>query len=228
MNEKSLYLKIQLDKATPNITLGANEIKVNRENLIHDSIQIFKQMNDPRKVLKVTFEDEVSQDVGGISREFFFAIMKEMLNENYGLFGSATTDQFSYKINEDSNEIGGWEELFYFFGRLIAKAFFDRVPLNLCLNRSIFNALLNKNQPSDYADLKFYQLIDRDIKNSLTFFLENDLDAYRDDIQQYFVATVTQQVEKELKPNGKQIRVTNKNKKEFVNLKAHFVAYVAV
>jgi hypothetical protein len=38
MNEKSLYLKILLDKATPNITLGANSITVNRENLIHDAI----------------------------------------------------------------------------------------------------------------------------------------------------------------------------------------------
>jgi len=42
------------------------------------------------------------------------------------------------------------------------------------------------------------------------------------------VANVTVEIEKELKPGGKSVRVTNKNKKEFVNLKAHFVAYVAV
>jgi hypothetical protein len=40
-------------------------------------------MSDPRKVLKVTFVDEVSQDVGGISREYFTSIMKEMLTEAY-------------------------------------------------------------------------------------------------------------------------------------------------
>jgi len=67
------------------------------------------------------------------------------------------------------------------------------------MNRSIFNALLNKNKPSDYADLQFYQLIDRDIANSLKFFLENDLDAYKEDIEQYFVANVTVEIEKELK-----------------------------
>jgi len=65
-------------------------------------------MSNPRKVLKVTFVNEVSQDVGGISREYFSSIMKEMLTEAYGLFTTANTEEFSYKIREDSNEVGGW------------------------------------------------------------------------------------------------------------------------
>ena len=58
-----------------------------------------------RKMLSVTFKDEVSRDVGGISREFFTTIMSELLNESIGLFKSANTEQFSYKIAHDSYEI---------------------------------------------------------------------------------------------------------------------------
>jgi hypothetical protein len=56
-------------------------------------------------MLSVTFKDEVSRDVGGISREFFTTIMSELLNESIGLFKSANTEQFSYKIAHDSYEI---------------------------------------------------------------------------------------------------------------------------
>ena len=113
----------------------------------------------------------MSQDVGGIAREYFYSIMKEMLTEAYGLFTTASTEEFSYKIREDSFEVGGWQDLFHFFGKLIGKAFFDRVPLNLCLNRAIFMALL-KQKDFKFADFK---LIDINVHNSLQFFQENDL-----------------------------------------------------
>jgi len=58
-----------------------------------------------RKVLRVTFQNEVSRDVGGISREFFTTIMQELLNESIGLFRSATTEQFSYRVAPDAYEI---------------------------------------------------------------------------------------------------------------------------
>ena len=107
-NEKVLALKMKLDEAMPNITHGTNEIEVNRECLIQDSLQKFKEITDLKPVLKVTFVNEVSQDVGGISREFFTAIMKELFNAELGLFTYASTEQFSFKIAEDSNEIGDW------------------------------------------------------------------------------------------------------------------------
>ena len=52
---------------------------------------------------------------------------------------------------------------------------FDRIPLNLCLNRSIFNALLSKIAPSDYSQIKEFKHVDSEIANSLKFILENEL-----------------------------------------------------
>ena len=65
----------------------------------------FAVMENPKKVLQVTFQDEITQDMGGVSREFFTAIMKELLSEVFGLFAVANTEQFSYKIADESREI---------------------------------------------------------------------------------------------------------------------------
>jgi hypothetical protein len=51
---------------------------------------------------------------------------------------------FSYKINEDSKYIENYLTMFYFFGKVLAKALFDHIPVNVCLNRSIFKALIGK------------------------------------------------------------------------------------
>jgi hypothetical protein len=51
--------------------------------------------------------------------------------------------------------------------------------------------------------LEEMKLIDYNVFNSLKFFRENDLDEYEDSIEQYFVANVTQTLEKDLKPAGR-------------------------
>ena len=228
-HEKIIWLKLKIDKMAPKITAGATEITVSRENLLADSMAAFKRMSQPRKVLRVTFQNEVSRDVGGISREFFTTIMQELLNETIGLFSAANTEQFSYRVAPDSYEIQGHDELFHFFGKLLGKAVFDRIPLNLCLNRSIFNALLGQIAPQDYSELRKFKHIDIDVANSLKFVKENDLNDFGDSLDFWFTATnEINYSEVELKPGGSHIKVTNANKQEFLQLKCHYHAYISV
>lgn len=174
-HEKVIWLRLKIDSKAPHVTSGANEITVDRENLLSDSLIAFKKISNPHKMLRVTFKNEVSRDVGGISREFFTTIMQELLNESIGLFSVANTEQFSYKVASDSHEIQGNEELFHFFGRLLGKATFDRIPLNLCLNRSVFNAILGLVNQQDYSDVKQFKHVDINVANSLSFVLDNNL-----------------------------------------------------
>lgn len=128
----------------------------------------------------------------------------------------------------DSYEIQGHEELFHFYGKLLGKAVFDRIPLNLCLNRCIFNALLGKVSPQDYSELKPFKHVDKDVANSLKFVVENDLTAFGDTLDFWFTATnETNYSEVNLKPGGDNIQVTNTNKQEFVRLKCHYHAYLS-
>ena len=86
--------------------------------------------------------------------------MQELFSENIGLFMSASTLDFSYKINEDSKYIENYLTMYYFFGKMVAKGLFDHIPLNVCLNRSIFKALIGKTEESDYRDLEEFKNID--------------------------------------------------------------------
>ena len=52
---------------------------MSRENLLADALSAFKGLSNKKKILRVTFQNEVSRDVGGISREFFSSLMKEMI-----------------------------------------------------------------------------------------------------------------------------------------------------
>ena len=54
-HEKILWLKLKIDKMTPNVTAGANQITVSRENILSDSLQAFKTLHNPRRDLQVTF-----------------------------------------------------------------------------------------------------------------------------------------------------------------------------
>ena len=92
--------------------------------------------------------------------------MKELLNENIGLFVAANTLDFSYKINEDSKFMENSLSLFFFFGKILAKALFDRIPLNICLNRGIFKALLQQKNEYDYTDLEQFKHIDYNVTHS--------------------------------------------------------------
>ena len=48
--------------------------------MIQDSMKHFLDLKDLRKERKITFVTELSKDAGGLSREFFSSLMKEMLN----------------------------------------------------------------------------------------------------------------------------------------------------
>ena len=113
--------------------------------------------------MKITFVNELAKDAGGLSREFYSLLMKELLNQNLGLFTTANTTEFSYKINEDSKYIDNHRTLFYFFGKVLGKALFDNVQINVCLNKSIFKALVGENKETHYSKLEEFKNIDYNV-----------------------------------------------------------------
>ena len=114
--------------------------------------------------MKITFVNELAKDAGGLSREFFQTLMKELLSPNLGLFTVANTSEFSYRINEDSRLIDNYLTLFFFFGKVLAKGLFDNIPVNLCLNKSIFKALVGETKEDDYKDLEDFRSVDYNVR----------------------------------------------------------------
>lgn len=61
---------------------------VTRENIVNDTIREICMCNskDLKKPLKVRFFDEEAEDAGGVRKEFFLLLMKEILDQKYGMF----------------------------------------------------------------------------------------------------------------------------------------------
>lgn len=70
------------------------EIKVGRNNILEDSYRIISSVSRV-EILKtklwVEFEGEIGLDYGGLAREWFFLLSKEMFNPYYGLFEYSAT-----------------------------------------------------------------------------------------------------------------------------------------
>ena len=60
-----------------------------RKDLLESSFQAVMSKNDPNMLktrLWVEFDGEKGLDYGGVSREWFYLLSKEMFNPYYGLF----------------------------------------------------------------------------------------------------------------------------------------------
>ncbi|PSN46654.1 hypothetical protein C0J52_07077 [Blattella germanica] len=99
------------------------EFTVSRENLVADTIRELAryESSDLKKPLKIKFENEEAEDAGGVTKEFFMLLLREVLDPKYGMFRQyeeTRTIWFSEDSFEDEimyyligNENYDWEEL---------------------------------------------------------------------------------------------------------------------
>ena len=64
---------------------------------------------------------EEGQDAGGLLREWYMIISREIFNPNYALFKSSPGDRVTYTINDFSHINSNHLDYFKFVGRVIAK-----------------------------------------------------------------------------------------------------------
>ena len=63
-------------------------LMVRRDNIVGDAVEVLRKTKnvDYKKPLKVIFVGEEAVDVGGVRKEFFLLIMRELLDPKYGMF----------------------------------------------------------------------------------------------------------------------------------------------
>ncbi|CAL1688507.1 unnamed protein product [Lasius platythorax] len=208
------YLKSQLRK--PNNVPNKFEIKVGRNNILEDSYRIISSVNrvDILKTkLWVEFEGEIGLDYGGLAREWFFLLSKEMFNPYYGLFEYSATDNYTLQINPCSG-VCNEEHLNYFkfIGRIAGMAVYHGKLLDAFFIRPFYKMMLGKS-----IDLKDMESVDSEYYNSLLWIKENDpseLDLTFCLDEESFGHTS----QRELKPDGANIPLTDENKDEYISL----------
>ncbi|WAQ98408.1 NEDD4-like protein [Mya arenaria] len=94
----SVFHVIRFQQNLPNKT----DIKVTRKNVFEDSYRAVMGIKRPdlfKTRLWIEFDGEAGLDYGGVSREWFFLLSKEMFNPYYGLFEYSATDNYTLQIN---------------------------------------------------------------------------------------------------------------------------------
>uniref|UniRef100_A0A8C2CBH6 HECT and RLD domain containing E3 ubiquitin protein ligase 4 n=1 Tax=Cyprinus carpio TaxID=7962 RepID=A0A8C2CBH6_CYPCA len=153
---------------------------VRRENVVGDSMEVLRKSKnvDYKKPLKVIFVGEEAVDAGGVRKEFFLLIMKELLDPKYGMFRYYEESRliwFAHKTFEDI-------DLFHLIGVVCGLAIYNLTIVELNFPLALYKKLLKKTPTLE--DLK--ELMP-DVGRSL----QQLLDYTEDDLEEAFCLNFT-------------------------------------
>ncbi|KAF8320698.1 hypothetical protein DL93DRAFT_2163683 [Clavulina sp. PMI_390] len=218
-DNKRNYFAQQLRRRSSREHHGTLQVNIRRSRVFEDSYHILhgktgEQIRNGK--LTVRFYEEEGVDAGGVTREWFQILARQMFNPGYALFQPCAGDKLTYQPNRASAINPAHLDYFQFVGRVIGKAIYDGRLLDAYFARSLYRQILGK--PVDYRDVEW---VDPEYYNSLCWILENDpsvLDMnFTIDTDEFGLRKVI-----ELKENGSNISVTQENKREFVQLSAQY------
>lgn len=194
---------------------GSFRLNLRRKHVFEDSFHAFIHRNadELRGRLHITFANEEGVDAGGLSREFFAILAKEMFNPNYALFMS-TEDGCTFQPNPNSSINPDDMRYFRFVGRIVGKAVVDGFLLDAHFTRSLYKHMLGV-KPTHHD----MQAIDPDYYKNLQMIMEHNLE----DIGLELTFSTedhcfgrSQTID--LIPDGRNIPVTEESKERYVDL----------
>ncbi|KAL0490480.1 E3 ubiquitin-protein ligase HECTD2 [Acrasis kona] len=187
-------------------------LRVVRTNLIYTALnEIINKKRDLKKSLKVQFVGEEGVDQGGVQKEFFQLIVRQIFDVNYGMFElNADTRNFWFNCNSFEND-----DEFMLIGVIIGLAIYNGVILDVRFPRVVYKKILGENVT--FEDL---QDMDPTLAKGLIQLLE-----YEGNVEETFCRTFQVETEAfgkvvahDLVPGGEGMMVTDKNRQDYVDL----------
>ncbi|OMJ87502.1 hypothetical protein SteCoe_10754 [Stentor coeruleus] len=192
------------------------KLNVRRHEVFMDSFHQLK-VRSPVEMhgkLRVQFVNEEGLDAGGVTREWYELLSREMFNPNYALF-IPSANGVSFQPNSMSSINSEHIQFFKFVGRIIGKALCDGYSLDLYFTRSFYKHILG--QEVTYQDMED---LDVDFYKSLKYLMDINLD--QSELHEYYFAYEEEEfgtvINKELIADGKNKRVTEQNKMDYIKL----------
>ena len=203
------------------------DIKLQRlppKDFVEEVFQKTKRLSDAdwKRRWKVKFQDEVGVDYGGISREFFEMIGRDLFSPATGLFVSF--DEGSQGLVHPTQAVPLHLQMdhFKFAGRMVGKALFESATGNAVympgrFTRSFLAALLGLR-----VDHSFFETDDPELfARKVQYLLTNSVEGLDLTFSDYVSDSLDGKVKDvDLKPRGASIAVTDDNKLEYLNLLA--------
>ncbi|KAG2465529.1 HERC3 ligase, partial [Polypterus senegalus] len=194
-------------------------LHVRRSNLVSDALRELSIYSDVdlKKPLKVIFDGEEAVDAGGVTKEFFLLLLKELLDPIYGMFSHYEESNllwFSDKCFVEHN----W---FHLTGIMCGLAIYNSTVVDLHFPLALYKKLLDVLPTLE--DLK-------ELSPTEGRSLQQLLEYPGDDIEDAFCLNFSITREnygvtevKDLVPGGQNITVNKSNRQEFVDAYLNYV-----
>ncbi len=115
-------------------------LMVSRDNLVRDTLIQLQQMkaDDLKKPLRVVFYGEEAEDAGGVRKEFFMLLMKELMDPKFGMFKSFEETRTIWFHPQCFEE----EVMFFLIGVMCGLAIYNVVIIHLPFPLLLYKKLL--------------------------------------------------------------------------------------
>jgi E3 ubiquitin-protein ligase HUWE1 len=205
---------------------GVLQMTLNRKNVFRESFDKlhpdseFMKTKDIRGKPDITFKNEEGIDAGGLTREWYEIICRDMFSPDYALFeakqGEGGAQAFQPSVMSAMHGQAEADKWYHFIGRIVGKAVCDGYLIDARFTRSFYKHMLG--MPVSLNDV---ESLDPEFHRSMKLMLEmsaEDLEA----IDANFVETVEyapgERQDKELFPGGAEVTVTIDNRNDYVEL----------
>jgi E3 ubiquitin-protein ligase HUWE1 len=213
---KRRYFRTELERMDEGMRREDLAVHVRRENVFEDSFRELHRRTPEewKNRFYIVFEGEEGQDAGGLLREWYVIISREIFNPMYALFKVSPGDKVTYTIYEQSQTNPNHLDYFKFVGRVIAKAIYDNKLLECYFSRSFYKHILAKQVK--YTDMESE---DYEYYKGLEFLIQNRVEdlgydlSFSTEIREFGVTEVRDMI-----PNGRNIAVTEANKMDYIRL----------
>ena len=211
----SIHNIFDLIAGGPNLYLV---VLVQRDSIIEDALnKLVSAGKDLKKPLKVKFEHEPGIDEGGVQKEFFQLLIRQLFDIGYGMFDLNEETQLFW-IKKDTFESPLKFEL---IGIILGLAIYNGNILDIHFPLAMYKKLLGRE-----ITLEDYMQYDPQVAKSLKAILNYDGEDFKEVMGLNFTVEYDSwgaKVQEELKEGGKDVDVTNENKHEYVDLYLDFM-----
>ena len=167
----------------------------------------------------MTFRGEDGIDAGGLTREWYSVLAKEIFNPNYALFtpaadGSTFQPNPMSEIAHDQGTVDS-ARWFQFVGRVVGKAIADGQLLDAHFTRSFYKHMLGVPvtvEDMGSMDPEYYKNLRAILQHPLADLGLDDL-TFSAESQKFGLTETTNLI-----PDGDKVPVTDENKNEYVTL----------
>ena len=196
------------------------QLSVRRDQIFLDSFKFLSfKSGDEIKYgkLSIRFLGEEGVDAGGVTREWFQALSRQMFNPDYALFIPVASDRTTFHPNKLSKINDEHLMFFKFIGRIIGKALYEGRALDCHFSRAVYKRILGKT-----VSIKDMETLDLEYYKSLLWMLDNDIsdiitETFSVETDDFGVIDIV-----DLCENGRNVPVTEENKQEYVQLMVEY------